>query len=61
MQLVDSSSGLTKEQFADALRKNSLKIFDDWKQLSVRLLMKFKSDVGIEYEKQPKPDTPEHY
>ena len=61
MQLVGSSSGLTKEQFADALRKNALKIFEDWKQLSTKLLMKFKSDVGIEYEKQPKPDTPKNY
>ncbi len=60
MQLVGSSSGLTKEQFADALRKNALKIFEDWKQLSTKLLMKFKSDVGIEYEKQPKPDTPKN-
>ena len=61
MQLVNSSSGLTKEKFADALRENSLKVFDDWKQLSARLLMKYNSGEGIEYEKLPQPDTPENY
>ena len=43
-----------------ALREPS-PLFEDWKQLSTKLLMKFKSDVGIEYEKQPKPDTPKNY
>ena len=28
---------------------------------SVQLLMKFKSDVGIEYQRQPQPDTPTEY
>jgi CRISPR/Cas system endoribonuclease Cas6 (RAMP superfamily) len=60
-QLINASAGLSKEKFAEALRNNALKIFDDWKQLSVQLLMKFKSDVGIEYQRQPQPDTPTEY
>ena len=60
-QLINASAGLSKEQFAEALRDNALKIFEDWKQLSVELLMIFKSDVGIEYQRQPKPDTPTEY
>ena len=61
MQVVNASAGLSKEQFAEVLRANSLKIFDDWKKLSVRLLQAFKSDVGIQYQRQPRPDTPTEY
>ena len=61
VQLVNSSSGLTKEKFADALRENSLRILDDWKQLSGRRLQEFKANVGIKYERQPTPDTPTEY
>ena len=60
-QLINASAGLSKENFAEALRDNALNIFEDWKQLSVQLLMKFKSDVGIEYQRQPQPDTPTEY
>ena len=61
VQLVNSSSGLTKEKFADALRENSLRILDDWKQLSGKLLMKYNAGEGIEYEKLPQPNTSEKY
>ena len=57
-RVIQSSLGLSKEQFAGKLRENAMHIFDDWKQLSKRLLMKFKADVGIKYEHQPTPDTP---
>ena len=60
-QVIQSSLGLSKEKFAEKLRENALKIFDDWKQLSVRLLKQFKADVGIKYEKLPTPDTPTEY
>jgi dipeptidase len=60
-QLINASAGLSKEGFAEALRNNALNIFEDWKQLSIQLLMKFKSDVGIEYQRQPRPDTPTEY
>jgi hypothetical protein len=60
-QLVSLSSDLTKEQFAGVLHENSLKILDDWKQLSARLLLKFHSNAGIKYEKKPQPDTPKNY
>ena len=60
-QLIRSSLGLSKEEFAEKLRENSRKIFADWKQLSVRLLQEFKANVGIRYERQPTPDTPTEY
>ncbi|MBP5200751.1 MAG: C69 family dipeptidase [Schwartzia sp.] len=61
LRLVYASAGLSKEQFAEALRDNALKIFDDWKELSTQLLMEFKANVGIKYERQPRPDTPTEY
>ena len=60
-QVIRSSLGLSKEEFAEKLRENSRKIFADWKQLSVRLLQEFKANVGIKYERQPTPDTPTEY
>ena len=60
-QVIRSSLGLSKEEFAEKLRENSRKIFADWKQLSVRLLQEFKANVGIRYERQPTPDTPTEY
>ena len=60
-QMIRSSLGLSKEEFAEKLRENSRKIFADWKQLSVRLLQEFKANVGIRYERQPTPDTPTEY
>ena len=61
LQLINSSLALSKESFADKLKENALKIHKDWKQLSVKLLMEFKSNVGIKYEHQPVPDTPTEY
>ncbi|MBR5163077.1 MAG: C69 family dipeptidase, partial [Schwartzia sp.] len=61
MQLINASAGLSKEKFAEVLRNNALKNINDWKQLSVELLKQFRSDVGIKYERQPRPDTPTEY
>ena len=61
MQLINASAGLSKERFAEVLRNNALKNIGDWRELSKQLLIQFKSDVGIKYERQPRPDTPTEY
>ena len=61
MKLVWSSKGLSKEKFAGELNKNALQIFDDWKQLYVKLLTKFDAGEGVRYEKLPDPHTPDKY
>ncbi|WP_462332997.1 C69 family dipeptidase, partial [Schwartzia sp. (in: firmicutes)] len=61
VRLINASSGFSKEQFADALRGNALKIFEDWKELSRRLMMKFNAAAGVKYERLPAADTPKKY
>ncbi|MBE6096502.1 MAG: dipeptidase [Schwartzia succinivorans] len=61
VRLINASSGFLKEQFADALRGNALKIFEDWKELSRRLMMKFNAAAGVKYERLPAADTPKKY
>ncbi|MBP5200060.1 MAG: C69 family dipeptidase, partial [Schwartzia sp.] len=61
VRLVNASAGLSKEQFAEALRGNALKIFEDWKELSKQLLMKFNAAAGVKYERRPEPNTPKGY
>ena len=61
MKLVWSSKGLSKEKFAGELNKNALQIFDDWKQLYVKLLTKFDAGESVRYEKLPDPHTPDKY
>ena len=61
VRLVNASAGLSKEQFAEALRGNALKIFEDWKELSGQLLMKFNAAAGVKYEHRPEPNTPKGY
>ena len=61
LRLVKSSHGLSKEKFAEELNKNAVKIFEDWKLLYSKLLMKYNCGVGIRYEKLPDPHTPEKY
>ena len=58
VRLVNASAGLSKEQFAEALRDNALKIFEDWKELSKQLLMKFNAAAGVKYDRQPESNTP---
>ena len=61
LRLIKSSRGISKEKFAEELNKNAVKIFEDWKQLYSKLLMKYNCGVGIRYEKLPDPHTPEKY
>ena len=61
VRLVNASAGLSKEQFAEALRDNALKIFEDWKELSKQLLMKFNAAAGVKYERRTESNTPTKY
>ena len=61
LRLVNSSRGLSKEKFAEALSENAVKTFDDWKELHARLLVKYNAGAGIQYKHCPIPDTPTEY
>ena len=61
LQLVNSSRGLTREKFSKALNHNAEKVFDDWKDLYIRLLTKYNAGTGVKYERLPVPGTPEKY
>ena len=61
VRVVNASAGLSKEQFAEALRDNALKIFEDWKELSKQLLKKFNAAAGVKYDRRPESNTPKGY
>ncbi|MBO5587863.1 MAG: C69 family dipeptidase [Acidaminococcaceae bacterium] len=61
LELVNSSRGLTGEKFSEALNHNAVKVFDDWKDLYIRLLTKYNAGAGVQYERLPDPGTPEKY
>jgi len=63
LKLVESSKGLSKSTFVATLNQNAGKIFDDWKNLYTRLLIKYDGGAGVTYEERraPDPDAPTKY
>ena len=63
LKLVESSKGLSKSKFVAALNQNAGKVFDDWKQLYTRLLVKYDGGAGVTYDERhaPAPDAPTKY
>ena len=63
LKLVESSAGLSKEKFVAALNRNAVKVFDDWKNLYTRLLVKYDVGAGVTYDERllPAPDVPTKY
>ncbi len=63
LKLVESSKGLTKNKFVAALNQNAIKVFDDWKELYLRLLLKYDSGAGVTCDERhlPAPYAPTHY
>lgn len=63
LKLVESSAGLSKDKFVTALNRNAVKVFDDWKNLYTRLLVKYDVGAGVTYDERllPAPDVPTKY
>ncbi len=63
LELVESSAGLSKNKFAATLNQNAVKVFDDWKQLYTRLLLKYEGGAGVKYDERQTsaPDAPTKY
>ena len=63
LKLVESSAGLPKNKFAATLNQNAVKVFDDWKQLYTRLLLKYEGGAGVKYDERQisAPDAPTKY
>ncbi len=61
--LVKSSLNLSEEKFAEALNENALKIFDAWKKLYEKILIRYDGGAGIDYDKKnlPKSEIPNKY
>ena len=61
LELVESSKGLPKNKFAATLNQNAVKVFDDWKNLYARLLIKYDAGAGSKYDERHLPDAPTKY
>ena len=63
LELVESSLNQSKDKFAATLNQNALKVFDDWKNLYVQLLIQYDGGGGVEYDEKnlPTPDAPTKY
>lgn len=63
LELVESSLGQSKDKFAATLNQNALKIFDDWKNLYIKLLIEYNGGEGVRYDERhlPAPDAPKSY
>ncbi|MBR1645757.1 MAG: C69 family dipeptidase [Selenomonadaceae bacterium] len=63
LKLVESSQGLSKNKFVAALNQNAVKVFDDWKNLYTKLLLKYDAGAGVKYDEKnlPEPDAPTKY
>ena len=62
-ELVESSRNLPKNKFVAALNQNAVKVFDDWKNLYTKLLLKYDGGAGVKYDERhlPEPDAPTKY
>ena len=63
LRLVEESANLSKNKFVAALNRNAGKVFDDWKNLYTRLLIKYDGGAGVTYDERhlPEADAPTKY
>ena len=52
LELVESSLNQSKGKFAATLNQNALKVFGDWKNLYVQLLIQYDGGGGVEYDEK---------
>ena len=58
LELVESSLNQSKDKFAATLNQNALKVFDDWKNLYVQLLIQYDGGGSVEYDEKNLPTPP---
>ena len=63
LELIESSLNLPKNKFAATLNQNAVKVFDDWKKLYTRILIKYDGGAGLKYDERnlPAPSAPTKY
>ena len=63
LELVENSRGLSKEKFAATLNDNAVKIFNDWQNLYVKLLIQYDGGAGVTYDENhlPASEAPTRY
>ena len=62
-ELIEASRNLPKNKFVDALNRNAVAVVDDWKNLYIKLLLKYDGGAGVKYDERhlPVPDAPTKY